>query len=242
MNKIIPIMIISFALIASGALALEPCPLAMKFVTSPPSANQNLEITVSYGSHYVTGMTNEYGEAVVDMGHLGIADCLVQDFDMVVTKCSSDPICHQTVSFNPNGFTTFDISKANLFEEECPPDETPYAQCDSCCLPTSCESCESKGYIKSEDCPVTEQPDYTIDAAVAAIIIFITGLGIGKYKLGVKIYTKTTGEVVAQHTHRNITGYHSINTMHQHQPHKKGEIAPKYDDKKGEDGYYKYLG
>jgi hypothetical protein len=100
--------------------------------------------------------------------------------------------------------------------------------------------CEDGGFIKPEECPV--QKDTTIDTVIIAIVTLIAGLGIGKYKLGVKIYTNDKGEVVKQHKHRNVVGYHSVNTIHQSQPHKKGEIAPNYSDEKDEKGKYKYVG
>jgi hypothetical protein len=242
MNKIILFSIVAIALMSGMAIAdtgIAPCPLAFTFLTSPSGAAIGQEVTLTYQDKIFTGTVNEYGELVMDLGAEGIPNCNAQNFKLTVMGCKDDPVCTQTVSFNPNGYTTIDLRDANQFEK-CPEDTTPYASCNSCCLTPS--SCEDQGYIKPADCPVQEQPDYTIDYFVSAIVIFIAGLGIGKYKLGVKIYTNTKGEVITQHTHRNITGYHSVNTMHQHQPHKKGEIAPKYADTKGADGYYAYMG
>jgi len=253
-NKIfLSTIIFSLALMASGVLALEPCPLAFNFLTSPPGAAVGLNVQINYLNNQVySGTVNEYGEIVMDLGDQGISNCNVQNFILTVLECKDDPICSQTVSFNPNGYTTIDLREANLFSEclttdqctaicpTCPDCKCPECICPACPICCSYAWCEENGFIKPEECPVQE--DTTIDTVIIAIVTLIAGLGIGKYKLGVKIYTNEKGEVVKQHKHRNIIGYHSISTMHQSQPHKKGEIAPSYSDEKDEKGKYKYIG
>ena len=44
------------------------------------------------------------------------------------------------------------------------------------------------------------------------------------------------------HNHANARTYHDPNSMHKYQPHKKGELKPKYSSKKNSDGKYDYLG
>lgn len=257
-NKIfLSTIIFSLALMASGALALEPCPLAFNFLTSPPGAAVGLNVQLTYLNNQVyTGTVNEYGEIVLDLGDQGISKCNSQNFILTVLECKDDPVCSQTVSFNPNGYTTIDLREANLFEEcltrdqctalcpTCPDCNCPECVCPECPTDQQCSYawCEDNGFIKPEECPKAVSDQDIVTAAVTAISIFIAGLGIGKYKLGVKIYTNEKGEVVKQHKHRNIIGYHSVNTMHQSQPHKKGEIAPNYSDEKDEKGKYKYVG
>jgi hypothetical protein len=251
-NKLIISTAIMMMLMISGAVALEPCPLAFDFKTSPPGAEVGLNVQISYLDRTISGVVNEYGEFVTDLGNYNIPNCLTQNFKLTVVECKDNPVCTKTVSFNPSGYTTIDITGANLFSEcltadqctaMCPNCNCPECVCPEC--PSSCCSyawCEDGGFITPEECPKTVSDQDLVTAAVTAISIFIVGLGIGKYKLGVKIYTNEKGEVVKQHKHRNIIGYHSISTMHQSQPHKKGEIAPSYSNEKDEKGKYKYIG
>lgn len=250
MNKIlVSAIMISLAIMASGALALEPCPLAFNFQTSPVGAAAGLNVQISYLNNVVaSGTTNEYGEIVFDLGDKGIPNCLSQSFELTVPACADTASCNQVVSFNPNGYTTIDIKDANLFTPpaECFTRDQCQAFCPTCPECSTCPTfntdteCTSAGWIKPEECPV--QPDTTLQTAIIAIVTLIAGLGIGKYGLGVKIYTNTKGEVVKQHKHKNVVGYHSADIMHRIEPHKKGELTPNYSNEKDEKGKYKYVG
>ena len=51
---------------------------------------------------------------------------------------------------------------------------------------------------------------------------------------------KKDGKDVIQHQHPSISGYHSPDTMHKAEPHKKGELVPKYEKDAG--GVWRYKG
>lgn len=244
MNKII-LMLISFALMASVAMAdtgMQPCPLAFKFLTSPPGAEIGLGVQILYQGNVVyDGSTNEYGELVVDVGSQGIPNCMSQNFKLQIKGCS-DAVCSQDVSFNPNGYTTIDLRSINLFGcPTCPDIKCPECVCPECPTDQQCSYawCEDNGFIKPVECPVK---DTTVETVFIAIVTLIAGLGIGKYGLGVKVYTNTKGEVIKQHKHKNTTGYHDSNIIHRIQPHKKGEMTPNYSNEKDPEGHYKYIG
>jgi len=234
-------MLLAMSLAMIPAMALEPCPLAVKFITSPPEANIGLETEILYGGKVVAaGTSNEFGELVVDLGDANIPNCVYQNFELVVKRCADNSLCHKTISFNPQGYTNIDLISVNLFEpvvcEECPP-VYPVCNVQGCrdlgWMPSEeCLTCESQGYIKPEDCPVKECPDIALDVIVSIIISLAVGAGVG-FKV-TKYGTKT-------HYHPGRSDYHSPDVMHSAPyTHKKGELFPKYE--KDEAGKWKYVG
>ncbi len=101
------------------------------------------------------------------------------------------------------------------------------AVCPECPSCEVCSVCPELEVCPETDCPVK---DMTVERIIEGIVLLIVGMGVYKYGFGIKIYTKKDGTVEVQHKHRNVTGYHDINTMHRTQPHKKGELNPKYDN------------
>ena len=91
----------------------------------------------------------------------------------------------------------------------------------------------------------TPQPvPFTLEQLIALIIVLVGGAGTIIYikrtngsQSGVK---NVNGKLF--HSHKNVSGYHNPNTIHAYQPHKKGELYPKYSTKKNADGKYDYLG
>lgn len=217
MRKILTILV-ALVLMAAPAMALEPCPIAVKFVTSPPEANVGLTVDLVYsGSVISSGMTNEYGEIIIDVGDQGIPNCGSQNFAMVVRDCESNSLCHRTVSFNPYGFTTVDLTSVDLF----------YRATTTTVAPTTtttieAPSCGALGFILPEDCPGPSEE--TVMAIIASLII-AAGAG-----FGYKSYISKSGQLVKMHKHYGIVGYHSPGISHLNKSirHPKGMIFPKY--------------
>lgn len=97
----------------------------------------------------------------------------------------------------------------------CPEDITPYKECNSCC----------------EECPKCTGTD--MNTLILFILSFF-GIGLAGGTYGYKFVVrkrKGTGKLeiqITQHKHCGMNRYHSINTIHNKNPHKKGEINPKY--------------
>jgi len=99
---------------------------------------------------------------------------------------------------------------------------------------------------------VSQPVQFTVELLVAIVVVFAATLGIsikiikkkytkdGKTVAQTEIYVTETGE--KKHRHRNITGLHSPDTMHKYQPHKKGQLMPKYSYDKNAEGKYDYIG
>jgi len=204
----LPIIIsIMFLLIMGTVGALEPCPIAAKFITFPPSYSVGLTVELQYGDRSWIGTTNEYGEFLIDLGSEGIYDCNIQTFNLIIKDCEDNELCHQTISFNPQGYTTIDISEIDLTRKcpecmecmecmecsICPEDITPFEKCDSCCEIIECEKCT----------------DFSFRELIIGIISAIAVMG-----GGLKIYKMKSGEVATQHKHTGITAYHDVNTRH----------------------------
>ena len=99
----------------------------------------------------------------------------------------------------------------------------------------------------SDECDVhvtAAEQDNTLAAAVAAIFALLGGgyylhirKNSGEGYVGFKVEGGKT-----LHNHANARSYHDPNTVHKYQPHKKGELKPRYSSKKNADGKYDYLG
>jgi len=95
-------------------------------------------------------------------------------------------------------------------------------------------------------------PTITLEGLIAIIIGFLAVLGISiritkkKYSSGDKTVAQVEVNLseggVKTHRHKNIVGFHSPYTMHKYQPHKKGELQPKYNYVANSQGKYDYLG
>jgi hypothetical protein len=136
-----------------------------------------------------------------------------------------------------------------------PVDTTPYDRCDSCCPVCQSKICTVDGtvepgqtytsiggvcnvVVKANEAPVQ---DKTIEEIVALIVGLIVGGGAIK-ATGVKVYTDAKGNKNVRHSHANYVAYHKITDVHPYQPHKVGELSPKYSKEKDSLGKYKYIG
>jgi len=226
MKKMIPFVIIllSFATV----MAPEPCPLGFKFLTSPPDANEGLTVQLKYFDKTWIVPETYPGEYMIDLGDQEISNCLTQNFELVVVDCQDNPVCHQTVSFNPNGYTTIDLTSANLFPQTTV-ETTILTTTETTICPEIPEECFSRAecleMFECEECP-----DLTVDYVITVIITAIISAGLS-YGYGLKFYKKSTGEVSTMHMHPGIKGYHSIYTVHMNPKirHPKGMVIPKYE-------------
>lgn len=227
MKKLLIISAILAVLIGSNfALALEPCPLAFDVLTSPPG--QEVVIEVFYKDQAYRGKTVN-GELVMDLGEYGIPNCIYQNFDLVVTDCSADPVCHKVVSFNPDGYTTIDIKDAWLGEVETTTTTIP-EECDPC----YCEECVC------EECPEKEGLD---DLLVAFFSVIAGGFAVFVYKgkvkfnkknidklleampkgCGIRLFKAYNGKSDIKHYHRSPNNYHTLDKNHKGKYDHEGE-------------------
>lgn len=220
-------MALSMAM-SSGALAFEPCPLAFSFLTSPQSAAQGLDVTISYMDRTFAGEVNEYGELVMELGNYGLENCAAKEFTLQVVGCEN-ALCTKQVSFNPNGYTTIDLR--DVLMNECP-------EPGDCC---TAKFCEDAGMIHESDCPKQDTGLLGFGALIDLAVGILASGGVCA-AVGIKLYKRKDGTVVKQHMHANITGYHDPNVVHKKQPHPKGQENPNYATAKSADGTYKYLG
>lgn len=99
--------------------------------------------------------------------------------------------------------------------------------CPTCPIEKTCEVCK-----ECETCPICESNIFS------QILLIILGVLAGGAGVGIVVRRNAkTGKLeveVTKHKHKNYNFYHSIYTMHQKQPHLKGEINPTYT----EEGYY----
>jgi hypothetical protein len=112
------------------------------------------------------------------------------------------------------------------------PISTPIACATPICPVTSCPSQDCPTPAVCETTPTNSCPDNNspLGAVIAAMIVFIAGYGIAYLTLGnnkVRV-KKVNGAYVISHQHPLVSGYHSPDTMHKVEPHKKGELVPKY--------------
>ena len=99
--------------------------------------------------------------------------------------------------------------------------------------------------VRIEPAPITPVPP-TQDIAIlsVAITFILTLLGVGGYvKLTRKGYATVGFKIVSgktYHSHKNASGYHNPDTVHDYQPHPKGQLEPKYSNVKNAEGKYDY--
>jgi len=242
MKGIIPIALISIFLLSTIAMAVDvPRPISIKVITSASGSNIDVIVKDMASGGIKNYKTNEYGEIILDASDFNTLSYSVRNgdqFQVSISTCSSSSACVQTKALQDFLYFEFDLRGIYTPPQDCPtcnacdsccpiidcptldcskncPDTTPYSECNSCCA-----DCTEKDLVWWET---------TIIALVTAAICAGVGFKITRYG------TKT-------HEHKNVSGYHSPDIMHKAQPHKKGEIFPKYASTKGSDGRYKYLG
>jgi len=239
------------------AIPMPPMPIAGRIDGGVASVD-NLKV-VLYNQR--TGesrivYSNPAGEWLVDWANSDLGYAGDDKIDITIWMCKDNSICKKTVIIEGNPITvTFDISSL-LYQcpecicPECPtttttpittttiscPDPTSYCgEIEDLCTDEVLAICETMN-----DCP--ECPDATISSIVGAIIGAIASLGIYRYGLGYKVYTKRSGEVVGLHKHPGIIAYHDPQISHKNPKirHPKGMITPKY--KKDTSGKWYYVG
>lgn len=247
MKKMIVLISIMMLLTSTIILAqsLIPYPIFAKLNAGVPIGSgidvkiQNIDCTDS--SKCVierTFQTNDNGEIALDAydpqrGFIGFRDS--DRFKATILYCQGEEVCNQEASFTSSGgriLFNFDLTKSTCLPptvKEVPVETVVYQD-------KNVYVCSDGTARDTNDCPTIPAVDinYAI-IIIVGIITFVVGSGL-------KIYRKLDGSVAVQHKHKNTTGYHDPNIVHKVQPHKKGEIVPKYEEAKGTDGYYKYLG
>jgi len=225
MKRMIPIIMILLSLAA--VTAVDPCPFAFSFITSPPDANVGLTVQLKYGDRTWIVPEGYPGEYVTDLGGIEppIANCIYQNFELTVKDCEANSVCHSTVSFNPQGYTTLDISSANLFKQTT---TSSTIEPTTTTEPTTTIPITTTVTEECEECEVC--PDETINYLVTGITAAIASAGL-TYAYGLKIRKPVSGGPVDEHMHPGIVNYHSINTVHTNLKirHPKGMVAPKYE-------------
>jgi len=98
-------------------------------------------------------------------------------------------------------------------------------------IPEMCPPCECKECETCEECipePCESETDISKILQYFGLGALIGGAGVG-IKISKSAKTGKISANVTQHKHKNYDYYHSIYTMHRKNPHKKGEINPKYN-------------
>lgn len=252
MNKtIIPVTLIALILLVVGASATPtPCPIGGVVLTSPPSANVGLHLSLyHYDELLQETVTASDGSFQFDVGHLlkpGEA-CEYQVFDLVVEECKDSPVCAKEVIFNPMGAIKIDITEfvfreCSVCEEciECPePEPCPTIEEQ---LPYFCpeidELCQSEFEEKCElicgECP---EPTEDYNWAWGLIVGILAGAGGSAWALrnrmfstkntGYKRYVGRDGTEKIFHKHPGIKGYHDPEISHRDawEKHLRGQIV-----------------
>jgi len=226
-------MLTLFSVASLVSAGKEPCPIALDIITVPDYAAIGLTVSLKQdGFPVATVSVNQYKEAVFELsGVLGV-ECTC--FEATILECDDNPICHKTVCFNPQGYTQWDISSVEL---PCP-EPVICPECEIC--PDLPPSCEEQGYILPEDCeepePCPDCPFAGLFEIVISVIISLTvgggiGITIGRYKNTGKLFLKITRHKHPEHQTAGARKLHSIYTIHNIEPHPKGEQYPKYDER-----------
>lgn len=104
-----------------------------------------------------------------------------------------------------------------------------------------CDVCPIENQSTIEECPTCPESS-PLGMVIAAIIAFVAGGGVIYVTFGksnkVKVIKKD-GKDIVYHQHPTISGYHSPDTIHKTEPHKKGELLPKYE--KNSSGVWQYV-
>lgn len=83
--------------------------------------------------------------------------------------------------------------------------------CGSCCeqCPPEANPDNCQEYCETQECPVADNTTPILVTAIASIVGSVAVMG-----GGMKIRKKKTGEVVTEHQHTGIVGYHDVNIRH----------------------------
>lgn len=218
--------------------------------------NGGIVIDIGTGSPDFTGT---YSSLTVDCGtnckrtyDLNTIDTPYQDTIKMETSPAAASVCDCPSSGGGGGgggcyYTTSKCLK--LFPDLCPTTVCPTVPvCPTCkvCEDKVCPECFEKVCPDCEVCPECEElvtEDNNLMTVIFSIIAFLIGGGTMYIGFGtankVKV-KKVNGVNEVWHQHPLVSGYHSINTIHRTEPHKKGELIPKYQ--KDSTGKWKYAG
>lgn len=202
-------------------------PLPISGTVSPVELGKNTAVTIknlNTGEEKIV-YTNDFGQYLYDWANSDLKYQWGNIFRITVRGVAKE------VTYEGNPLeVNFDLCPAYEPCPECPICPEPEV-CPDCPTCPEIVSCEEQGYILPEDCPVEECPaipfwyEY-VETIIALVIAGLVGAGVqftvSKSKTG-KLFLRVT-----RHKHANYPYYHSVYTVHQKEPHKKGEAYPKY--------------
>ena len=259
MRMKLTVAIIMMMAIAMAAPAL-PAPVVIKL---SQSVEVPVTLTNTYTGEAIYGTTDASGSYVFDLSEFSKGWVPSALFKAEVLGIS------QEFRFSdPNVWLNFDIGTVYIppappakcvINKEIVADETVYVLNDECNVfvhaqPVTTKVCkiDASGVIGKDFRQIDNECDVLVkvptdNSAFAATVVFvITLLGAGAY---VRVYRPGTNYVTLKvvdgklkHGHANYRTLHSTDTVHDYQPHTKGEEKPRYSTKKNAEGKYDYLG
>lgn len=208
--------IMAFFLLGGAIASAGFMPLPVVIHVNPAMAGWEVKVTNAHYGDSRTLYTDANGYAVIEWANVGSFD--IGD-EFIITSNG------ETKSVNYEGR---DVKADFTFTDNMP------------CK--AVEIIKEVEVIKEVPIEVIKEVEVPAPVDINYATYVIVGIIGGLIGAGLKIYRKADGSVAVQHKHKNVVGYHDPNIIHKAQPHKKGEISPKYADVKAADGYYKYAG
>jgi len=228
MKKIIFSLIISLLflniVIAQPAI---PCPVAGRISGQTVGGLTVTQTNLRSGDQLIF-ITTDAGEFLVDWANAPNSYFIGDEIEIIIEECKGYSECKTKIKLIGDPiFVEFDV--AGLISPVYP---TTVPTTTTVPCPTTVPIATT---VPCEDCPKCE--DCTNIAVAVGVIASI----IGPY-VGIKIYTKRTGEKARLHKHPGIIAYHDPNVSHRNLKirHPKGKWAPKY--KKDTSGKWYYVG
>lgn len=226
MRKILLTLMV-LMIMAMPVMALEPCPIAVKFLTSPESAKDGLIVDIYHAGSVISTEISKDGEILADLGDR-ISNCGSQSFQITVRNCADKAACTQSVSFNPQGYTTIDLTSV-------------WIDISTTTTITTTSTTTQPGIIP---CDICEELDWESLILIVIGLIGVTGLVAYSFKKGnlvkyasqvfkvgqyVRLGKYWDGAVSAKHLHKGIRGYHDPDIEHRdpEDRHPKGKLAGK---------------
>jgi len=234
MKKVAVLMAVLFMCGVVIAQPIMPCPIAVK-VNAFPGGDIPVKITNLNTLEVVSGKTTEAGltgEYVVDWANTVKKYSYGDTFRIEVLDMKKE------VKFtgSPIEIQYYDLIRGCIIKQTINPGDT-YRNIDNACNVEVTATVNPIEIVK----PLTDYP-------LEVLVLFIIGALVGTTGY-VKLYPKGASSIGLKvvngktlHSHKNISGYHDPNTVHSYQPHKKGELNPKYSTVKNADGKYNYIG
>lgn len=166
-------------------------------------------------------------------------------FDLTGEVC---PVCSECPECPKKSCGSCGTTQECICPEEgdltCPPDLTPYGECNSCCESSECELCEECEECTQEPC---EQSDDLASELFAGLLGMAGGLAVyikmfnnkifTGLRTGMKTYRGKDGTLKTLHKHPGTRGYHDPNIKHRGmEAHPKGlvDVKDRYSKVNGE--------